>query len=77
MTSTAHGDLEAGGATEVDGGHHIGGRQAAGDERRMLVDHAVVESPCLVVSGVARSKKVAAERGFDRVETGDLRTLCC
>ena len=40
MTSAAHGDLEAGGATEIDGGHHIGGRQAAGDERRALVDHA-------------------------------------
>ena len=77
MTSAAHGDLEAGGATEIDGGNHIGGSSGSGDERRVLVDHAVVEPPCLVVAGVARSKEIAAERGFDLVETGDLRTLCC
>ena len=73
VTAASHSDLEPGLASEVDRGHHVRGRRQRAISAGPLVDHAVVEPPCVVVAGVARSKEVATERGSDLVETGDLR----
>ena len=62
-------------AGEADHRRHVGGRGAAGDQRRPPVDHRVVDRARLVVSGVVRSRQGAVEAaGKCRAS---LRGECC
>ena len=49
VAAAAHGQQQVVVAGEVDGGHHIGDIRAAGDQTRVLVDHAVVDPSGLLV----------------------------
>ena len=54
VAAAADGDLDAVLAGEADAGDDVGGVAAAGDGRRVLVDHGVVDGAGVVVAGVSR-----------------------
>ena len=63
MPATPDGDLHAVIAAETDAGDDIGDVAAARDGARVLVDHGVVDSACLVVTGIGGRDQVAAQGG--------------
>ena len=63
VAAAADGDGDAVLAGEVDGGDDVGHVGAADDERRMAVDHRVVDHAGVVVAGVAGLDQLAAQRG--------------
>jgi hypothetical protein len=62
VAAAAHRDLEFPFPGEVDGVDDIGGGQAAGDQRRALVDEPVVDVPGIVIAVAARLDQRPAER---------------
>src|SRR5690348_16097538 len=60
LAAPADHDLAAVLAGEAHAGDDVGGIPAAGDGGRVLVDHGVVHSACLVVSGIAGHDQVTA-----------------
>ena len=55
---------------------HVVARCAAGDHRRMLVDHPVEELAVLVVARVAGADHLAVETGAKLIQIGRLENAC-
>ena len=68
MPAAADRNLEIELMGELDGRHDVGHAAAARDQRRALVDHAVVDAPRRLVAIVVRLEKQAAETGRKLVE---------
>ena len=64
VTAATNRDFEAELAGEIDGIHDVGDAAAAGDQRRALVDEAVMHLPCNLVPGICRLQELPAERDF-------------
>jgi hypothetical protein len=61
VTAAADGDFELLLAGETDRIDDVGDAAAAGDQRRPLVDQAVVHLPRVLITGIARPKKSPVE----------------
>ena len=61
VTAAADRDLDAVLAGEPHAGDDVGGVPAARDRRRVLVDHAVVDGPRLVVARISRQDQLTAQ----------------
>ena len=61
VPTAAHGEGEAVCAREGDGGDDVGHVDAAGDQRRAPVDHAVIDAAALLIGGVAGLNHLAAQ----------------
>ena len=79
VAAAAHGEGQAVLAGEVDGADHIGHIDAAGNQRRALVDHAVVDLARLLVVGVARLDQLAAHTCAEILNGRAVRLclICC
>src|SRR5439155_329378 len=62
VAAAADRDLESLPPAEVDRVHDIRRVETSRDDRWTLVDQAVVDSPGLVVAGIARSQDLTGER---------------
>jgi hypothetical protein len=60
-----NGDFQSEIASDVDRIDDIGNSTAAGDERRLLVHHAVVDSPGFVIARLVRPQQLARKRRRD------------
>jgi hypothetical protein len=70
MTSTTHGQFKAVGASEVHCVGNVGAAEAAGDQRRALVDHPVMYPAYIVVPRFIRTQKHA------RKPSGQVGDIC-
>jgi hypothetical protein len=62
MAPAAHGDFERQPPRESDSVHDIGYSPALRDQRRPLVDEAVMDAPGLVIRDVSRPEKTPRKR---------------
>jgi hypothetical protein len=56
-----HGDFKAAPACERQCINDVGGAGAAGDQRRALVDEAIMNAPCIIIAGCGRMQQLAGE----------------
>ncbi len=68
VPAAADGDEQVVVAGEVDRGDDVGDVGALGDERRVLVDHRVVDRARLVVARIAGLDELAAHGGGQRLD---------
>src|SRR5581483_11667416 len=62
-------------ARELDRPNHVGLASTAGDERRLLVDHRVPDTPRLVVAWLARCEQLAMQRGPEMADRSGIQHL--
>jgi hypothetical protein len=60
MSAATNGGWEVMFASELDGGDHVSDAGATYDQRRVLVDHGVVNLTCLVVARFTWKDKLSA-----------------
>src|SRR5207253_4284370 len=75
VSAAADRDVEPLLAAEVDRDDDVVPVGAASDQRRAFVDHGVVESPNLVVVGIARAGHASVQLFCERVDVADVKHL--